>query len=137
VGCKGGPARSTKHVDVSGQVTYKGKPVTGGEVMFVTEAGFSSKGIIDKNGNYTISAPIGNVKISVNNNMLTKGASGEGTKHATGMKGAGKPRPDASEATKLEGTYMKLPPKYLSIDTSPLTYVVKDETQTHNIELTD
>src|SRR5262249_19922925 len=137
VGCTGGPKRSTKHVDVSGQVTYNGKPVTGGEVSFVAEGGFSSKGIIDKNGNYTISAPVGNVKISVNNTMLSKGAGGEGTKHSTGMKGAGKPRSDASEARKLEGTYIRLPTKYLSVDTSPLTYVVKNETQTYNIELTD
>jgi hypothetical protein len=65
-GC-GGSKRSVEHVNVTGKVTYNGKPVTGGQIMFVSKDGFASTGRIDENGNYTINAPLGEVKITVDN----------------------------------------------------------------------
>lgn len=128
----------TEHAKVTGQVTYKGKPVTGGRVTFVaTEGGWVEGGNIDKNGNYSVNAPVGHVKICVDNSMLNASASGKGTKHETGMKGAGKPRPDAPEAKPPEGTWMKIPVKYFSAETTDLTYTVQKGDQTYNIDLKD
>jgi hypothetical protein len=128
----------TEHAQVTGQVTYNGKPVTGGRVLFVAvEGGWAGEGIIDKNGNYTVSSPVGDVKIAIDNMMLTSLGTGKGTKHEIGMKGAGKPRPDAPEAKIPEGTYMKLPSKYSKLESSGLTYTVKKGDQTYNIQLTD
>jgi hypothetical protein len=136
-GC-GKSRHSSEHAEVSGQVLYKNKPVTGGEVSFVaTEGGWVGRGIIDKDGNYKVSAPVGEVKIAVDNMGLTKMGTGKGTSHETGMKGAGKPRPDAPEAKPLEGTWIQLPGKYMKADTSDLTYTVKPGPQTYNIELKD
>jgi hypothetical protein len=130
--------RSVEHAEVTGQVIYKKNPVPGGEVTFVAvDGGWVSKGIIDKDGNYKISAPVGEVKITVENQMLTKMGTGKGTAHETGMKGAGKPRPDAPDTRVIEGKWIQLPAKYYKADTSDLTYTVKPGPQTFTIELKD
>lgn len=97
--------------------------------MFVTDDGFQGTGIIDEQGKYTISAPVGNVKIGVTNKALLQ-------KREGAMKGAG-PRPGGPEATPIKGKYIKIPDKYYTPETSGLTYTVTAGPQTHNIELTD
>jgi hypothetical protein len=137
MGCGAG-RHSTEHVEVTGQVTYKGQPVTGGEITFVAvEGGFASTGIIDKDGNYKVSAPVGDVKISIDNMMLTKQGLGQGTTHEKAMKGAGKPRPDAPESRIPEGKYVQIPGKYYKTESSGLTYTVKKGAPPFNIELKD
>ena len=140
VGCSSGPKRSIKHVDVTGKVLYKDrdgtyKPVTGGEVTFVTvEGGFSSNGRIEEDGTYKINAPVGPVKISVNNQMLRDTTAAA----KTGGMGAGKVpnRPEQFEKDPVQGKFMALPPKYASPETSGLTYEVKNESnQSFDIKL--
>jgi hypothetical protein len=130
-GCGKG-RRSADHVEVSGKVLYKGKPVTGGMVTFTTTDGFSGKGIIDENGNYSIKAPVGQVKISVDNTMV-------GQKREAAAKGAGRPAAaGGEEAAPVKGKPMFLPRKFLDPLASGLTYTVtKDSKQTHNIEMND
>jgi hypothetical protein len=120
-------------VDVTGRVLYKNKPVLGGQVQFAAvDGGFSSNGIIDPNGNYKITAPVGDVKITVDNRMLGgRGAmSREAARHGAG-------RPDAGAPTPVKGTYMEIPHRYYLIDTTDLTYTVTDGPQSHDIELKD
>jgi hypothetical protein len=117
---------SAEHADVTGQVIFKGKPLPGGRVTFVAADGFASVGDIDEKGNYTINAPVGAVKISVDNSMLRE-------KRAAAAKGAG--RPDAGDATVLKGTFVPLPDKFSSPDKSGLTYTVVSGPQKYNIEL--
>lgn len=113
---------------MTGRVLFDGKPLPGGEVTFVTvKDGFASKGIIDEKGNYTISAPTGDVMISVDNRAL-------GQSREAAMKGAG--RPDAPPPTRLKGKYVEIPSKYFVPDTSGLTYTVINGPQTHDIQLT-
>jgi hypothetical protein len=132
-GCKKTP-HAADHVDVSGQVLYNGKPVTGGQVTFVTvEGAFASTGSIDEKGNYTIKAPVGEVKIAVDTEMLNP--SNRGAKMEAARKGAG--RPDAGDPNPPKGTYVKIPQKYRTADSSELSYTVTRGSQTHNIELTD
>jgi hypothetical protein len=131
VGCNMGKRHAAKHVEVSGKVTYKGKPVTGGRITFVTSDGFSSSGIIDENGNYKVSAPVGSVKISVDNRMLLQPI------REAAKQGAG-PRPGGEEPNPIKGTYRPIPSKYYVPDTSPLSYTVTSEPQqTFDVALTD
>jgi hypothetical protein len=129
------PRSSVEHVQLSGQVLFKGKPLPGGKVNFVgVEVPFASTGIIDEKGNYTINAPVGEVRISVDNRLLEQQGKRGMPKEAP-TRGAG--RPDAGDPNPVKGTYKRIPNKYYAPDTSGLTYTVKKEEQTHNIELTD
>jgi hypothetical protein len=51
---------------VSGVVTYKGKPVTHGKVVFFHEtAPQAGDGTIDLDGQYKLDAPVGNCRIAI------------------------------------------------------------------------
>jgi len=130
VGCQTGKPKSAQYVDVTGKVTYQGKPVTGGQVSFFNDQGFNNNGVIDENGNYKISSPVGNVKIMVDNRMLR-----QGQREAAKM-GAG-PRPGGEQPNPIKGKFMRLPEKYSAPDKTDLTYTVSNGPQTHDIELTD
>lgn len=131
-GCSG-RSRSAEHVEVTGQVTFNGQPLPGGRVTFIRSDGFNFVGDIDENGNYKINAPVGEVKISVDNTMLRE-AKSEAVAKAR-QKGAG--RPDA-KYEKQVGHYVEIPEKYRDATKSGLTYTVtKAKGQTHPIELTD
>jgi hypothetical protein len=98
----------------------------------MVNGGFSSNGVIDAKGNYTIEAPVGEVKIGVDNSMLNP--FGMAMQLEVAQKGAG--NPDAPPPTPVTGTYVEIPEKYSTPDFSGLTYTVTDTPeQTHNIEL--
>jgi hypothetical protein len=128
VGCKG-PRTSIQHVPVSGDVTYKGKKVTGGRISFTTKDGFGIQGNIDEQGHYSLNVPVGDVRITVDNSMLK-------TKQVGPLRrGAGRPGEDPDP---IKGKYVPIPPKYKDLDGSTLTYTVTNTgAQEHNIELTD
>lgn len=129
-GCKK-VRREAVHVDVSGTVLHNGKPLLGGEVTFVAvDGGFSAVGRIDPQGHYTIKAPVGDVKIAVNNSMLVnRPGGGPGVK----MKGAG--RPEQGNPDPIKGTYKAIDRKFTDPETSGLKYTVTDGSQTHDIEM--
>lgn len=127
-GCGSGKKKSIKHQEVTGKVTYQGKAVTGGRVVFFNEEGFNGEGVIDESGNYSISAPVGNVKIMVDNKMLQSG------QREAATKGAG-PRPGGEEPKPIKGKYVQLPQQYSQPDKTDLSYTVKDGAQTHDIDL--
>jgi hypothetical protein len=119
-----------EHVDVSGKVLYKGKPLPGGTVKFVTTTGgYVAFAPIDEDGNYQIKAPIGEVKIGLENRLLQLSPSRRGV--------VGHHRPPEGElgpdATK--GRFVPLPAKYYSPETSELKYNVENKPQTHDIVL--
>jgi hypothetical protein len=120
-----------KHTEVSGSVTYKGKPLTGGKVTFLGDDWASIDGVIDEQGHYTINAPVGNVKIGVDNRMVKLGAI-----RPEASKGAG-PRPGSPPPDPIKGKYIEIPDKYYDPATSGLTFTVKSGTQTYDITLTD
>jgi hypothetical protein len=125
--------REAVHVEVSGIVLHNDKPLPGGEVTFVTvEGAFTAVGRIDEKGHYTISAPVGDVRIAVNNNMLIR-APGAG--QAAKMKGAGRPEQGAPDP--IKGTYKPIDKKYNDPQTSGLTYTVTNGPQTHDIVMKD
>jgi hypothetical protein len=126
---------SVDYIDLSGKVLHKGRPLPGGEVNFITVDGFPSKGRIDEKGNYKISAPLGEVRISVDNRMLEKVRSSTPIPKEAPMRGAG--RPDAGAPDPVKGTYVEINGKYYDPSTSGLIYTVTKGETTHDIELPD
>jgi hypothetical protein len=135
-GC-GKPLDSTEHVEVTGKVLFKGKPLPGGQVNFVAvKGGFASSGHIDETGNYKIKAPAGEVIITVSNTMLhpRKGASAKGP---AVPKDIPHPKQSTAEDQPVKGEWVQIPPRYEDSNTSDLKYTVTPGPQTHDIELSD
>jgi hypothetical protein len=139
VGCGSGTGT------VKGQVTYQEKPVSGGLITFVpTDSKHNSvTAEIDENGNYQLTAPAGEVRISVDNRSLKPEApAGPPSFPPELVKKFGKapPTPKKEEPAeagnkKSSGRYRDIPDKYYRTDTSGLTYTVTSGTQTKNFEL--
>lgn len=125
--------------EVSGKVTYNGKPLPGGQVKFLTSDGHMFTGTIDAEGNYKVRALVGEARIIVDNRMLEK-------RKGKSPQGGLRPPPGVevkSDLSKmsggqpLTGTYVRIPDKYRSPDDSGLTYTVTMGSQTHDIQLSD
>ncbi|HEV3446069.1 MAG TPA: hypothetical protein VG099_15615 [Gemmataceae bacterium] len=137
VGCGGSGAQGK----LTGKVLYKGKPVTGGSVIFRPSSASENTvtARIDPTGNYTATVPAGVVKIAVDNRELQP-------PEATAKK---EPRPNLPKVgnvpadtpdprvkpQKPAGTYIKLPDKYHDVASSGLSYTVKSGAQNYDINL--
>jgi hypothetical protein len=151
-GCGGNP-HAVDTAEVSGKVLFQGKGVTGGRVSFVSvKGGFPSSAIINEDGTYQIKAPVGEVRIGVDNSMLKPqgvGGGGKGPGKGGGKgggQGGGPPKgiahpkgPNAPEAKEqpvtIKGKWVAIPSQYADPGTSGLTYTVKPGSQTHDIDL--
>jgi hypothetical protein len=131
VGC--GPnykARGT----VKGTVTFAGKNLTAGSVVFYGKDNLTGSASIRTDGTYVINdAPLGDVKITVTVPQMPPGGVGY-------MKGAPAgpvmPGESASSATTIPSNVVSIPQKYANVETSGLTYTVQRGEQTHDIPLT-
>jgi hypothetical protein len=143
LGC--GPGQGT----VSGQVKLtNGKPLPGGWITFVPADPRQPPATarIDENGRYELTVAAGKVKILVDNRELeAQAAQGPAApvlpekiklpadlnvpKPAPGQG----PPPDAPE--KLPGKYVRIDPKYHTVEKSGLEYTVSAGPQTHDVEL--
>jgi hypothetical protein len=140
VGC--GPdykARAT----VKGKVTFAGKNLTVGNVMFYGNNNVTGSASIDKNGNYFMSdAPLGDVKITVSVPPEPPGGwarfkMGPAFKDAKETKsvdpeGSGR---SISIVGEIPTHVVPIPPKYANVETSGLTFRVERGEQTHDINL--
>jgi len=119
-GC--GPKEGPK-ADVSGKITFQGKPVTAGSISFIKDDIVAAGAI--KNGEYkVIGAPIGLVKIGI----VTPAAPPE---KQMKQKVEGK-----SFSGDGGGPVVSVPPKFSNPDASGLTYTVTEGApQTHDIEI--
>lgn len=132
LGCAGS-SKVVEYSKVSGRVLYNGNPLPGGSVAFVASQETSS-GIIDENGNYSVNAPVGEVKIAVDNQMLLPGVGMQ--KRLAQKMGAG-PRPGGPDLTTIKGKYVPIPPRYYTPESSGLTYIVKRGEQSYDVVMTD
>lgn len=136
-----------QQAEVSGKVTYKGKPLPGGRITFISPKGYSGASVISPQGEYQLNAPVGEVQIGVDNRMLDKNDEFEIAKQREGyFKGKGRLKKPGSESAntpgpkqEVTGTYVPLPKRYVDPSTSGLTYTVKPgpDSQTHDVELSD
>ncbi len=129
---------------ISGKVTFKDKPLTGGTVLFVsTEGRGTGRSPISEDGSYTIEKmAAGPVKIAVETSSAQEGASGPRRSPPKSMQpGSGADLPAAAGKSSIYSPKSgmskaeKIPPEYSDPETSGLTYTVTGGSQTHNIEL--
>jgi hypothetical protein len=100
-GCDTGPKLRPDWAIVSGSVTFHGKPLTGGSVVWCTEkegTPIMRGGAIREDGTFSLDAPIGPAKVAI---------------HTVDMKKVNPAR------------YIEIPTKYADPDQSGLTYEVK------------
>ena len=117
---------------VSGTVTFNGKVLSSGTVLFHGADGNVGHAIIAEDGGYEMSdAPVGAARITV-------------VSHARaplGLPSASKPHPDAIaglpkvDEPPRDGKFTAIPPRYQDVVSSPLTYTVQTGKQSHDIEL--
>lgn len=143
IGCGGTNMVPAK---ISGNISYKGKPIKGGQMFFVTTDGQSYPATISSDGTYQCNdLPIGEMIITVSTESVsgTKADPGANTTQGkmymklqtqrpgpSGGGGGGTPPPK-------EDLYVKIPEKYKNAKTSPITHVLVKGRQLKDFDLTD
>jgi hypothetical protein len=113
IGCEGEGA----YGEVSGTITYEGRPVEGGQIKFVPAAG-PTAGAVVQGGKYSAKVPVGPVKVTI-----------------SGLKAAGKKKLYATPDSPERDLYQELlPAKYN--EKSELTFEVAPGANEKNWELT-
>ncbi len=128
-GCTKGNKNANAHV--AGKITYKGAPVTGGNMYFFSDtAGTTTIGIHPDGTFEGDSLPVGDITVTIDTEpMKPKPKPKYGS-------GAGSP-PPAGAVQPTGGTYVQIPEKYRKRDTSPLKKKISSGSTTWDMELTD
>jgi len=135
------PARESEHAEVSGKVLIDGKPLPGGQISFVAvKGGFAASGQIDENGQYKLSAPVGEVTITVNNTSFqSQQPAAKGKLKGSGTAGPPPkelPHPkQGAEEHATKGHWVNIPSRYAEADSSELKYTVTSGSQTYDVKL--
>jgi hypothetical protein len=130
-GCGSGTA------DISGRVTYQGKPLPAGAVIIHGANGKVQSGPISADGTYAIyKAPVGDVKIAV----VTPKPPPPQPAATPGMKrskGGGRKHPGAAEAHPPPPVdkFVPIPERYKDPEQSGLTFTLKSGSQTIDLDL--
>jgi len=133
LGC-GGP----KTASVSGKVSYKGAPLKGGSVTFLSAA--DKKGIttpIGEDGAYTFDKlTTGEYKVGVETETMNNvpGTTGRTYGPPPGVKTDYKPPSGGGDG---KARYVPIPGKYADPEKSGLSYTAKPGPQTNDIDLKD
>lgn len=126
VGCGSRPA------SVSGKVTFDGRPLPSGTVLFHGPDGRVAHALITAEGKYVIEdAPIGKVRISVESHGAAPAGLPSSGRNAPATPPELAPRPEDPRDSKA----VSIPTRYLDPEKSGLGYEVRPGGQTHNIEL--
>jgi hypothetical protein len=111
---------------ISGKVTYKNTPLSGGEVSFIAADGKSRSSLINSSGDYeVVDAPLGATTIVIVSTRVQ------------GETGKGSPLVGSSGPAAPVMVKSVIPQKYNDPSTSGLSYVVQRGRQTKNIDLRD
>jgi hypothetical protein len=150
-----------KRGSVTGAVTYNGQTVKAGTVHFFYDEGGQYKADLKQDGSYQfMDVPTGNVKVLVDTEtfnpeqrpqsytekqkQIAKGYGKEMREYDAAM-GRGKDKKSEAAGAplskekkeELAKVYVKIPRKYASEKTTPLTYAVEPGRQTKDFALTD
>ena len=122
---------------VSGKVTYKGAPVTGGTLTLYPTSGTPFPVNINANGTFNASdAPIGQMGVSISTDNVVSFQGYQmppGVQPPKDVNSPAQPNIDTSNAPKK----VEIPAKYKDPKTSGLTWDVKGGKQSKDFELTD
>jgi protein-disulfide isomerase len=135
---------------VSGKVTYKNAPVTGGAMAFHGKdaAGKDalSRAVLKGDGTYTaIGVPLGDVVVTIETDLLDPAGKttkeGKDAKQFKAIKSEefikGKLKIATTVPADPEQKYVKIPEKYKSEKTSPLSLKIAEGSQTKDLDLQD
>jgi len=112
--------------DVSGQVSFKGKPLVCGTVQFEASDKTFKQGIINRDGSYSIDGvPVGEAKVAVNSPNPKSG-------DFQPLQREGRPPPPPRP--EIPG-WFPIPAEYQDLSKPRLTYTIKSGDNTINIEL--
>lgn len=138
-----GCSRTRERATIKGKVTFLGKNLTVGNVMFIADDNATGSATIDKDGNYVIAdAPVGEVKVTVSVPSLPPGGLDmmRRMKSSPGMKGVKSVDPESGKSISIMGdipaNIVPIPTKYADSRTSGLTYTVKPGEHTFDMVLT-
>jgi hypothetical protein len=133
-GC-GGDSSLPKTAKVKGTVTYKGKPLAGGQISFIPEAGSEAakngqpaSGQINADGTFTLTTfNTGDGALLGAHKVIVSKRSNDTQRN--------QPKPDGT----IDYTVPKaeIPVNYESIDKTPLKFTVEDKSNEFKIELVD
>lgn len=121
---------------VSGKVSYKGTPLKGGSVTFISSPGKPSASTqINEDGSYTVAqVPAGAVKICVDTQMLNPAGKAKAPKYSP-PPGMQSPYPVSGDTADPGKRYMPIPADYADPEKTTLTLTVKGGRQDFNIDL--
>jgi hypothetical protein len=120
---------------VTGTVSYKGTPLKGGNLAFVTANNQSFGSPIGEDGHYAVNkVPAGPVKITVETASLKQEAM-SARKYAPPPGAAVPEGYKMSDPTAARRDYVPIPGKYATVDQSGLSYTVTPGTQTFDVKL--
>jgi len=112
--------------DVSGVVSYKGKPLVFGTVQFEARDGTIKQANIETDGSYSIpGVPVGEAKVAVSSDNPRSGA-------FQPLQREGMPPP--TPLPEVKG-WFPIPPEYQDLSKPKLTYTVKRGKNTYEIDL--
>jgi hypothetical protein len=126
-GCAGG---SKKKLSLSGKVTYKGEPVTGGTLTLTPTDGETQplKSPILANGTYLLTPPgLGEMKVSIET---------ESIRRQTGVRYPGMKEDNNANTSKI-AKYKPIPRKYAKPQMSNLSVTIQDGKNIKDFDLTD
>ncbi len=134
LGCGG-----AKTGNVEGEVLYRNKPVTGGQIGLFNDKGESvASNMISPSGHYSFNgvAP-GTYKVTVNTLTLKSGGIDMNRlKNTPDMKGKGFDKAGQLDKSEM-GTFVNVPRKYMSPNTTDLKVTVKLGSSKEDITLKD
>ncbi len=118
-GCGG-----VKKAPVSGRVTYNGKPVKSGHIMFMSTNGVPGTGELDGDGRYRLQAAVGENTVTVESRGLGKPLAKSSPEGGPGY-------------VKTAPGRLLIPERYFSPMNSGLRFTVQQGDNTANFDLTD
>jgi hypothetical protein len=116
---------------VSGKVTYKGKPLTSGTVVFMGDKNVTAQSPIDSEGRYSLKIAAGPAKITVAVPTPVSVPAGQRMMDPSKMGASDK----TVEKSKPSEKPVRIPAKYTDPSGTPLTYTVQSGNQEHDINL--
>jgi hypothetical protein len=127
VGC-GGPE------NVSGKVTYKGKPVTYGSVTMFASDGVPRYGELGEGGAYTVEdVPVGEVQVAVQSPNPVDAALAESDKF--GKQDPGTQQALPAKPGVIPGKWFPIPSRYENVRDSGLVFTVESGANSFDIDL--